>query len=294
MTVIVVGDLGIDVLVAPTAPPAAGADVPARIRRTSGGAGANTAAWLAHLGVEPTLVARVGDDEPGRDAVAELAAAGVRTAVAVDPDLPTSTVLILLDPPSTAGGHDERTMYSDRGAAGRLSPADLPAELLAGAAHLHLSGYVLADPSSREAGLAALRAARAAGLSTSLDPQPATDPALLRGVLGRVDLLLPNLDELEALTGSRDPGSARALVAGGAGAVAVTLGADGAVWVDFHGPRHVEAVPASVLDPTGAGDAFDAGVIAARLGGADGPRAAAAGCATAAVAVGRRGARPGT
>jgi sugar/nucleoside kinase (ribokinase family) len=293
MTVIVVGDLGIDVLVAPAAPSAPGADVPARIRRTPGGAGANTAAWLAHLGAAPTLVARVGDDQPGRDAVAELAAAGVRTAVAVDPDLPTCTVLVLLDPPSTAGGHGERTMYSDRGAARRLSPADLPGDLLAGAAHLHLSGYVLADPSSREAGLAVLAAARAAGVSTSLDPQPATDPALLRGVLDRVDLLLPNLDELEALTGSRDAGSAWALVQGGAGAVAVTLGAEGAVWVDFHGPQHVAAAPTRVVDPTGAGDAFDAGVIAARVDGADGPRAAAAGCAAAAIAVGRHGARPG-
>ncbi|MCW0214495.1 MAG: sugar kinase [Pseudonocardia sp.] len=293
MSVIVVGDLGVDVLVAPAAPPAPGADVPARIRRTPGGAGANTAAWLARLGAAPTLVARVGDDEAGRGAVAGLAAAGVGTAVAVDPDLPTCTVLVLLDPPASGGGHGERTMYSDRGAAGRLAPADLDPALLAGAAHLHLSGYVLADPSSREAGLFALTAAREAGLTTSLDPQPAEDPALLRGILDRVDLLLPNLDELAALTGSRDPGSAWALVQDGAGAVAVTLGAAGAVWVDFHGPQYVTAEPVDVVDPTGAGDAFDAGVIAARLRGADGRSAAAAGCRTAARAVARAGGGPG-
>ncbi len=113
---------------------------------TAGGAGANTAAWLAARGVDVTLVARVGDDAAGRAAVAELAAAGVRPAVAVDPDAPTATVVVLVGP----GG--ERTMLSDRGAAARLSPADLPP--LDGVDHLHLSGYVLgagvvAPPGSR-------------------------------------------------------------------------------------------------------------------------------------------------
>ena len=72
----------------------------------------------------------------------------------------------------------------------------------AGVDHLHLSGYVLGDPGSRAAGLAALAAARAAGASTSVDPQVTglLSPALLRG-LGRIDLLLPAAAELAALTG---------------------------------------------------------------------------------------------
>jgi sugar/nucleoside kinase (ribokinase family) len=82
--VIVVGDLAVDVLVAPSVPLMTGRDVPARIATSGGGAGANTAAWLADLGVEVTLVARVGDDAAGREAVAELRACGVRLAVAVD------------------------------------------------------------------------------------------------------------------------------------------------------------------------------------------------------------------
>ena len=59
---LVVGDVALDVLVAPAAVPVAGADVPARIRTRPGGAGANTAAWLAHLGrdagIAVTLAAR--------------------------------------------------------------------------------------------------------------------------------------------------------------------------------------------------------------------------------------------
>ena len=93
-------------------------------------------------------------------------------------------------------------MLSDRGAAARLSPADLPP--LDGVDHLHLSGYVLLDPSSRPAGLAALAAARAAGASTSVDPQAdrRAVPGVLLAWLRGVDLLLPNADELAALTGS--------------------------------------------------------------------------------------------
>ena len=203
--VVVVGDLAVDVLVTPAVPPVAGADVPARIVTTAGGAGANTAAWLAARGVDVTLVARVGDDLAGHAALAELAASGVRPAVAVDPDAPTATVVVLV------GSGGDRTMLSDRGAAARLSPADLPP--LDGVDHLHLSGYVLGAASSRDAGLAAMAAARTAGASTSLDPQAtgAFPTTLLPGLEG-VDLLLPNAAELAAFTGSPDPRSAAALL----------------------------------------------------------------------------------
>jgi sugar/nucleoside kinase (ribokinase family) len=281
--VVVVGDLAVDVLVAPSLPPVPGADVPARIATGHGGAGANTAAWLADRGVDVTLVARVGDDVSGRAAVAELAAAGVRTAVAIDPSAPTATVVVLLD----AG---ERTMLSDRGAAARLAPTDLPP--LTGIDHLHLSGYVLGDAGSRPAGLAALATARAARASTSVDPQATgtLTPALLHD-LGGIDLLLPSAAELAALTGSPDPSSAIALLDACA-AVVVTNGAAGAAWVDRDGVRTAPAAEVTVVDTTGAGDAFDAGLLAAWLAGAGPDAALAAGCAVGAAAVSRRGARP--
>ncbi|MCX6466543.1 MAG: PfkB family carbohydrate kinase [Pseudonocardiales bacterium] len=275
--VVVVGDVAVDVQVAPAADPVPGADVRAAIRTVPGGAGANTAAWLAHLGADVTLVARVGDDAAGRTAAEGLRAAGVEPLLATDGDAPTATVVVLL-----AGG--DRTMLSDRGAAARLSPADLPD--LAGADHLHLSGYVLLDPSSRDAGLAALAAARAAGLTTSVDPQaaPALTPAFRSWVRG-VDLLLPNAAELAAL------GPVDALL-GDVRAVAVTDGPRAARWLDGSGSVAVRPAAATVVDPTGAGDAFDAGLLVARLGGA-GPRdALAAGCRAGAAAVARRGARP--
>ncbi|MBV9923346.1 MAG: ribokinase [Pseudonocardia sp.] len=286
MRVLVVGDVALDVLVTPAAEPVAGADVPARIRSRPGGAGANTAAWLAHLGREAgiavTLVARIGADPAGRAAAVDLAAAGVTAHLTVDREAATCTVVALL-------GADDRTLLSDRGAAAGLAPEDLPD--VACFDHLHVSGYVLLDGSSRAAGRAALIAARAAGLTTSVDPQAA--PALavpqraadfLDDVQG-VDLLLPNADELDALGGT-------AVVLERVGAVAVSAGAAGARWADPELRCAVAAQAVAVVDATGAGDAFDAGVLVAWLGGAPPAAALAAGCAAGAAAVGRLGARP--
>lgn len=307
MRVLVVGDVALDVLVAPTAVPVPGADVPARIRTRPGGAGANTAAWLAHLGrdagIAVTLAARVGADPAGAAAAAALAAAGVTAHLTVDPEAATCTVVALLGPPApppgAAGGGSrpggslvgacDRTLLSDRGAAARLAPDDLPS--VAGFDHLHLSGYVLLDDPSRAAGRAALAAARAAGLSTSVDPQaapalgaPERAAAFLDDVQG-VDLLLPNADELRALGGPE-------AVLQRVRAVAVSAGAAGASWVD-PAVRCSAAAPAVVVvDATGAGDAFDAGVLVAWLGGGSPADALAAGCAAGSAAVGRLGARP--
>lgn len=275
--VVVVGDVATDVLVTPQVPPVRGADVPARVRMLAGGAGANTAAWLARLGTPVTLVARVGDDAAGRATVDDLAAAGVTPALAVDPLLPTATVVALV-----ADG--DRTLLSDRGAAAALAPADLPS--FAGVAHVHVSGYVLLDPSSRPAGLAAIAAARTAGATVSVDPQAA--PALNAGFLDLIrgaTLLLPNAAELAALGGVE---AALAAVH----AIAWTDGSAGAHWADGDGRWSVPAPPADVVDATGAGDAFDAGLLAAWLAGAGPADALRAGCAAGAAAVSRRGARP--
>jgi sugar/nucleoside kinase (ribokinase family) len=228
VTVVVVGDAGLDVVARHAGEVVHGGDARARVRLTGGGAGANTALWLRSCGVETTLVARVGDDAGGRLVRTELESAGVRCAFAVDLQAPTCSVVVLVD------SDGQRSMLADRGANARLHPDDLHApacaEAMRTARHLHLSGYVLLDPSSRPAALAALAAARAAGLSTSVDPQAAahlTDPAGFLDDVREVDLLLPNADELTALTGKSEPAAARDLL-DVAGAVVVTSGLDGA------------------------------------------------------------------
>ncbi|WP_173166824.1 carbohydrate kinase family protein [Phytohabitans suffuscus] len=265
---VVVGDLVTDVVAALDGTPAAGTDTGARIRFAGGGQGANTAAWLAARGTPVTLVAAVGDDEAGRARVAELAASGVHCAVRAHAGTPTGTVIVL-----THAG--ERTMINDRGANLLLSPADVDAALAAapGARHVHLSGYPLLDPASRGAGLRALAAARDKGLTTSVDaasagPLRRSGAAFLDWVRG-VDLVLANSDEAAVLAGGTDPATqARALATVAVHAV-VKRGPAGAVWAGPDGVFEAPGRPApAVVDPTGAGDAFAAGLLAARLGGA--------------------------
>lgn len=264
MRVVVAGDAGLDVVVLHQGPVVYGGDTRAEVRLAGGGAGANTARWLRACGVEPTLLARVGDDSAGRLVRDDLEEAGVHCAFAVDHEAATCCVVVLVD----AGG--QRSMLPDRGANQRFHPDDVGPAVLTGADHLHLSGYVLLDPSSRPAGLTALAAARAAGLSTSVDPQSAaliTDSAAFLADVRGVDLLLPNAAELRALTGSAEPAAALDLL-GTVGAVAVTSGRDGASWVDADGIVQVPTEPTTCVDSTGAGDAFDAGVLAEWLRGA--------------------------
>jgi sugar/nucleoside kinase (ribokinase family) len=288
LNIIVVGDAGLDVVAQPTGPIPHGGDVRATVRFTGGGSGANTALWLASRGMKPTLIARIGSDPGGRLIRAELESAGVRCAFAVDEQAATCCVVVLVD------AQGQRSMLADRGANARFSPADIDRGVLAGAKHLHLSGYVLLDPTSRPAGLAALAEAKAAGLTTSVDPQAAsliTDPAAFLDDVRGVDLLLPNTDELVALTGSSDHLAAKELL-GTVGAVAVTAGLNGASWVGADGVSTVPAEDTECVDSTGAGDAFDAGVLSCWLAGGSTMDALRAGVRLGALAVSRAGAQP--
>ncbi len=132
------------------------------------------------------------------------------------------------------------------------------------------------------------------GLTTSVDPQAAallTDPqAFLADVQG-VDLLLPNADELRALTGSSEPEAARQLL-DTVGSVAVTFGLEGAAWIDGDGIVTAPAKSVPCVDSTGAGDAFNAGFLTAWLQGASPAVALDHGAELGAKAVSRIGAQP--
>jgi ribokinase len=274
--IVVLGEVMTDVVAFHGGPVAVASDTPARITLRPGGAGANTAAWLARAGVEVALIARVGDDAAGE--VALSAMDGVDLRVTRDRERATGTCIVLVAP----GG--ERTMLPDPGANAALSASDLPDELFAGANILHVSGYSLMRPGSRGAALAAMDRARDAGMRVSVDPASAAllldDPAFLDRARP-VDLLLPNADELAALGDGLH----------GVRETVVKLGRAGARWSD--GVRTV-SVPAvavdDVIDTTGAGDAFAAGFLSVWPG--DPERALEAGARLAARAVAQAGGRP--
>jgi ribokinase len=248
------------------------------------------AVHLAQLGVPVVLAGCIGDDAAGTGLVAELTAAGVQLALRAVPGAATGTVVSLVE---TDG---QRSMLADRGANLELRPADVPAPPPGG--HLHLSGYTLLDPGPRAAGLAALAAAVAAGCTVSVDPA-STGPLAAYGVdrwladTAAATLLLPNADEARLLTGFADPAQAARALAERHPIVAVSLGADGALWASREAVVHRPAHDTVVVDTTGAGDAFAAGLLAAWLTSpaVDPSTALDAGLARAAAVVRRPGAR---
>jgi ribokinase len=291
--VLVVGDIVTDILAVYSGLLAVGSDTAADISIAGGGSGANTAAWLASLNCPVSLVGVAGTDRAGDQRLAELAAAGVDcTAIRRSPDAPTGSVIVLAD---TA----ERSMLCDRGANLLLSPSDVDSALAGPAAHLHLSGYMLLDSTSRPAGRHALAAAKAYGLTTSVDaasaaPLRRVGAAFLDWVRG-TDILFANLEEAMALLPASDKPAdlARSLATYARHAV-VKLGPYGAMWAGEDGTVvRIPATPATaVVDPTGAGDAFAAGLLAAWLTGADPTSALHGGARCGAQAVALIGGRP--
>jgi ribokinase len=294
VTVLVVGDVVTDILTVHPEELVPGSDTPARVYLTGGGSAANTACWLAGAGRSVTLIGVVGDDAAGADRVAELGAAGVRTAVRRVPGARTGSVVVL-------SHGSERTMLCDRGANGRLSTVDVSAALASqpDARHLHLSGYTLFDGESRDAGRYALGEALARGLGTSVDaasagPLTRVGAAPFLSWVHGADLLLANLAEARALTGHDQPPEllARTLT-GYFPQVVVKLADQGAIWASRGGGLvRVPAQPATVVDPTGAGDAFAAGLLSAWIDGAQPLEALHAGALLGAHAVALTGGRP--
>ena len=284
--IVCVGDLMVDVHARLPGPLAVGSDTPAPVSFLPGGSAANTACWLAWLGVPVLFAGRVGDDPAGRDAVLALQAAGVRTRVATDPLAPTGACIVLVDP---AG---ERTMIPSAGANGALVPEDL-AGLVGSEDQLHLSGYSLLNEGSRPAALAILAEARAAGAGISVDaasaaPIRSVGRDTLLGWLPAGTLLIANAAELAALTEHADP----AELTGRGLTVVVKDGPAGARVADRRGVRRIGTVASRALDSTGAGDAFAAGLLAARRAGAELDAAVGEGNRTAGQALGILGGRP--
>lgn len=286
-----VGDVMLDISAALPGPLAMGSDTPAPISFGHGGSAANTAAWLAEQGVPCVFAGRVGDDPFGQDAVAALRSHGVITEVSTDPDTATGICLVLVSPDG------ERTMVPSAGANATLSAADLGDDLLTASDHLHLSGYTLLNPGSRAAALFALRLAGSVGASVSVDAASA-GPILALGAQRFLDwlepgvLLLANTDELAALTGAGDQDAGLEALVARQLSVVLKRGSAGSVLATAAGRWHSAAEPAEVLDTTGAGDAFAAGLLAALWNGAKLIEALVEGNRLGATAVGRLGGRP--
>jgi len=263
--ILLIGDVMTDVIVRPEGPLARGSDRRATIAFEPGGSAANQAAWLASFGAAVDLVARVGLSDVEAES-ARLASAGVTPHLVGDPDRPTGKLVALID----ASG--ERSFFTDRAANEALSAADVPDALIAGAVHIHLSGYSFFADSPRAAVLDVMR--RAGGTPVSVDPASAeflreVGPETFLQWTRDASILFPNEEEAEVLTDSDDPEAQCARLAALYPLVAMKRGAAGCVAAEGARRWRVAAPKVDAVDCTGAGDAFAAALLAARLQGAE-------------------------
>lgn len=234
---------------------------------TVGGCAANTGVDLMKLGRSVAIAGKVGSDAAGDFIVAALSAQGLATDSIRRSAAPTSRTVIL-----PVVGEDRRYIHAV-GANAEFTIGDVDFDRAAAARVLYVGGYLLL-PGLSGGDLARLFAhARSRGVLTILDVagvRPGTGMAPLAGVLPHTDVFLPNGDEAYALTGERLPErQAAILLDSGAGVVAVTLGAQGTVVATAAERLRAGAFPVDVVDPSGGGDAFDAGFITGLLEGWD-------------------------
>jgi ribokinase len=251
------------------------------IDRFHGGKGSNQAVAAARAGAAVAIVAAVGADDAGQGAFDLWAAEGIDARHAARGTAqPTGEALILVD----EAGENEIVIIAGANAA--LAPP--PPSVFAGAV---LAVAQLETPVATT--LAAFAAARAAGLATLFNAAPAQ--ALPGTLLDATDILVVN--ETEAARILAREGAPEDLAAALARrcrrGVVLTAGAAGAFWVRRGGPpRHVPAPAITVVDSTGAGDAFIGAFAAALAEGLDEPAAVRRGVAAGALACQRAGALP--
>lgn len=261
-------------------------------RMGPGGKGSNQAVAAARAGAAVAFLTRIG-----RDAFAEMAletwrADGIDLSrVARDGARPTGAAFIFVSSETR-----DNAIIIEPGAAGALSPEDVEAarEALEAA-----RVFVTQLEQPLDAARRGLEIARAAGVTTVLNPAPAAE--LDDGFLALCDWVTPNESEAAALTGLPvgSPEQARAaaerLLARGARGAVVTLGERGALVHDGRVSELVPAFPpARVVETTGAGDAFNGGFAAALAEGRPPLEAARFACAAAGLSVGRAGAAAST
>jgi sugar/nucleoside kinase (ribokinase family) len=246
------------------------------IRMSPAGTAGGTGVILSRLGAEVSSYGALGADPAGDTLLAMLEREGVDTHGLVRKhDQQTSASVIPVRPDGS------RPAWHCIGANGALTLDDLPT--FGGFDHVHLGGPEFLGG---EAAGRLLHSARILGATTSLDVLAPGDPDMLAWIadaLPHTDYLLPNDEQVLGFTGASTlEEGARELVARGAGCVAVTQGAKGALVVTAQDTVEVPAYDVPVVDTTGCGDAFSAGFLRGLSLGGDTAAAARLGCATAA------------
>jgi sugar/nucleoside kinase (ribokinase family) len=269
--VVVLGAHILDVLGRPVEaiPPGQGSARLREIRATAAGTAAGTGVDLAKLGAPVLAVGAIGDDLLADVLITALARHGVDTSGLVRKSgVQTSATILPIRP------NGERPALHVPGATSHLGLADVDLDRIRGSAALLIGapdalGGIVED--GLDLVVAAARAGGALVVVDVLHPGSPRDLTRIAGLLAAADWFAPNCDQLIALTGRRDLVMAiNDVLALGTRGVAVTLGAQGCLvaWRGGGEPVLVPAIGVPVVDTTGCGDGFTAGLVTGLLLGA--------------------------
>ena len=259
MDAVVVGELNADLILSGLAaiPNYGELQLAKGMRLTLGSSSAIFACNLARLGISVGFVGKVGDDMVGSFLLDRLESSGVDTSRIVRTEGAQTGICVILSFP-----HDY-AMASYPGVRESFCLSDVDFDYVQSAKHLHMSSFYL-QPGLWPGAAELFRRAKAAGLTTSLDPDH--DPAGrwnagLRELLPSVDVFLPNEQEALKISGTTDVESALDTLSKLAVSVVIKRGAAGIVTRSQGRTWAVPGFRIEPLDTTGAGDSFNAGFI---------------------------------
>ena len=293
---LIIGRAGMDLYADPPGTPLAQAGA---FTAALGGSSANIAAGLARLGCDAALVTCVSDDPVGRWCLNQLASYGIdsRFVRSVGGDARNSLAVV-----DTMGEATQAVIYRNGAADFEMTMADVQGLPYAGFSALVTTGTVLASEPSRSATFAAFDMARTAGLPLvfDVDYRPYSWPSAQEAaqVYSRAaalcDIIVGNDVEFGFMAGDMARGldKARALVRDGAQIVVYKRGPLGAITLTPEGETATGIFRTRALKPTGAGDSFLAGFLAALAEERPIAEAVLRGSAAAALVVARVGCAP--
>jgi fructokinase len=260
-------------------------------QESSGGSAANTCAVAAALGARAAYLGKVADDALGGVFRAEIGAAGVHfPSTPLSAGAPTARCLILVTPDG------QRTMNTFLGACIVFGVQDVDAPLIADSAVLYLEGYLFDPPAAQAAFRAAAQAARKAGRKVALSLSDAfcvnRHRAAFLELLADVDILFANEAEICSLFEANEFAVAAEAARQAVPLAALTRSEAGSLILRGDETVHVAAEPTTLVDSTGAGDAYAAGFLTAFTKGRDLAACGRLGSLAAAEVISHYGARP--
>ncbi len=238
----------------------------------SGGSVANTIGGLANLGIQTTMVGKIGDNEFGKILIDDITKSGVEAHLLTTSDSFTGSCISLISPDS------ERTLATCLGASADLSVADINPDIFKGYTHFYTEGYLVQNHSLIES---ILRMSHENGLITCLDLASYNiaeeDHDFIEDLVRKyVNVVFANEEEATTFTGKEDL-EALNDIAEMADTVVLKQGCRGSL-VKYQGKTvRVGTTRVKTIDTTGAGDLYSAGFIFGMINGMDAEHCAIAG-----------------